>query len=142
MAYDITTTLTRVNDFIPSKKVLVTDATATTTTQGDLGAASYRHFRAYIALSSFTEADGNTTASSGLAVSLEASNSSTFDAANTAVYTLDSKYFPTQLTAASVKPTFMLQGTIPVLTPHRYVRIVIAAGTNGAVNYDAIIEAA
>jgi hypothetical protein len=142
MAYDITTTLTRVNDFVPSKKVLVTDATATTTTQGDLGSASFRHFRAYVALSTFTEADGNAVASSGLAVSLEASTSSNFDAANTAVYTLDSKYFPTQLTAASVKPCFQLQGTVPVLTPQRYVRIVIAAGTNGAVNYDAIIEAA
>lgn len=142
MAYDITTTLTRVNDFVPTVRVTVTDATATTTTQGDLGAALYRHFRAYVALSALTEADGNTTASSGLAVSLEVSTSSNFDAANTAVYTLDSKYFPTQLTAASVKPCFVLQGVVPVLTPQRYARIVIAAGTNGAVNYDAIIEAA
>ncbi len=142
MAHDITTSLTRVNDFIPAKRVLVTDATATTTTQGDLSAALYRHFRAYVYVTALTEADGNAVASSGLAVALEASTSSNFDAANTAVYTLDSKYFPTQLTAASVKPAFMLQGVVPVLTPQRYVRIVIAAGTNGAVNYDAIIEAA
>ena len=142
MAFDITTQLTRANDFIPQKKVTVTDATATTTTQGDLGAALYRHFRAYVYVTALTEADGNTAASSGAYFALEASTSSNFDAANTAVYTLDSKAFPTQLTAASVKPAFLLQGVVPVLTPQRYVRIVAALGTNGAVNFDAIIEAA
>lgn len=142
MAYDITTTLTRVNDFVPSVRVLVTDATATTTTQGDLGFAGFRHFRAYVALSAFTEADGNAVASAGLGVALEVSTSSNFDAANTAVYTLDSRFLPAYVTAASVRPVFQLQGTVPVTTPQRYVRIVIGAGTNGAVNYDAIIEAA
>ena len=142
MAFDITATLTRASDFVAQKKVTVTDATATTTTQGDLGAALYRHFRALVYVTALTEADGNTTASSGAYFALEASNSSNFDAANTAVYTLDAKAFPTQLTAASVRPSFILQGTIPVTTPQRYVRIVAALGTNGAANFDAIIEAA
>lgn len=141
MAFDITGSLTRASDFIASKKVTVTDATATTTTQGDLGAALYRHFRALVYVTALTEADGNAAASSGIYFALEASTSSNFDAANTAVYVLDSKAFPTQLTAASVRPAFILQGTVPVTDPQRYTRIVVAPGTNGAVNFDAIIEA-
>lgn len=141
MAFDITTTLTRVNDFVPQKKVLVTDATATTTTQGDLGAANFRHFRAFVAASSYTKPDGNAVASAGAVCALEVSTSSNFDAANVAVYRIDAKYFPATI-AASVRPVFVLQGTIPVLTPQRYARVVWELGTNGAINYDAIIEAA
>lgn len=142
MAFDITNLNKQAPMFVPTKVVQVTDATATTTTQGDLGASLYRHFRATVACSSYTEPDGNAVASAGSSFALEVSNSSNFDAANAAVYQVDARYIPANGIAASVKPVFVLQGTAPDLTLYRYTRIVFAGGTNGAVNFDAVIEAA
>ena len=140
MAFDVTNFISQFPMFIPQKRVLVTDATATTTTQGDLSDSLYRHFRAYVACSAFTRPDGNSVASVGSNFALEVSNSSNFDAANAAVYRIASCFIPATI-AASVKPTIKLEGTVPVLTLMRYSRIVYEGGTNGAVNFDAVIEA-
>jgi len=142
MAFDVTNLNKQAAMFVPVKTVQVTDATATTTTQGDLGAALYRHFRATVACSAFTEPDGNAVASAGAHFALEVSNSSNFDAANAAVYQVDAKFIPAAGIAASVLPVLKLEGSVPNLTLFRYTRIVYAGGTNGAVNFDAVIEAA
>lgn len=142
MAFNITSTLTQGADFVPVKTVQVTDATASTTTQGDLGAALFKHFRAHVYVTTLTAPDGNTAASAGTSFGLEVSNSSNFDAANADVFLLDTFYVAANEATASGKASFVLAGTVPVPTSYRYVRIKVAAGTNGAVNYDAVIDAA
>lgn len=142
MAQDITLSRNQDAIFIPIKVVTYADATATTTTQGDMGASLYRHFRAQVYVTSYTKPDGNTVASADSVWALEVSDSSNFDAANAAVYLLDTIDVPATVGTTSGRLAFVLKGSLPVTGLVRYARIKYAGGTNGAANFDGVFEAA
>lgn len=130
MPFDITNRATHAGEFIPQQRFLITDATGNSPAQ-DAGYPC-RNWRAYVRATSFTEGDASTTS----AFALEVSNVSNF-ASN--VETLD----VVLLTPASLSglPSFTLAGMAQG-TDRRYARVSVALGTNAAVNYDAIVEAA
>lgn len=140
MAYDITDFRDQLAVFIPTKVVKMTDKTATFSQ--DLGDSVYRHFRASVYVTSITAPDGNTVASGSATFSLEVSNSSNFDAANADVFRVATYTIPHPAITASVKHSFVMQGTVPVAGGYRYMQVRITPGTNGAVNCDAVLEAA
>lgn len=140
MAYAITSFVDQLAGFIPTKTVTHADKTASW--NSDLGAAAFRSFRASVYLKSFTAPDGNTTASASTTFSLEVSNSSNFDAANADVFRVDAYVIPHPAFTTAVKHSFILEGTVPLVAGYQYMQVRVTAGTNGAVNCDAIFEAA